>query len=167
MLLDDPNITTMSWHPSGNAVMVDKRCINAQVKVLFPECFGKDKFTAIRQNLGAHGFKSACKRQNVNDGVWKKYNHVLNSNKFLHIYEHPLFRRGKPEHDILIKRLPIQRRKPKIVSKIDDKDLKRENTASTQGIITRISWKLKSLRHVNSCEFSAEPLFQELALIFS
>ena len=46
---------------------------------------------------------------------------------------------------------------------------------------TRISWKLKSLRHVNSCEFSAEPLtqtfqwgrgvglnsFQELALIFS
>ena len=32
---------------------------------------------------------------------------------------------------------------------------------------TRISWKLKSLRHVNSCEFSAEPLFQELALIFN
>ena len=29
--------------------------------------------------------------------------------------------------------------------------------------ITRISWKLKSLRHVNSCKFSAEPLFQEFA----
>ena len=33
--------------------------------------------------------------------------------------------------------------------------------------LTRISWKLKSLRRVNSCKFSAEPLFQEFALIFS
>ena len=28
---------------------------------------------------------------------------------------------------------------------------------------TRISWKLKSLRHVNSSKFLAEPLFQEFA----
>ena len=132
MLLDDPNITTVSWHPSGKAVMVDKRYIDHQITRLFPECFGKDKFTSIRQNLGAHGFRSACKRQNVNDGVWKRYNHVLNSNKFLHIYEHPLFRRDRPEHDNLIKRLPVQSKKHRTISqKVEDPTV--EKTANIQG----------------------------------
>ena len=120
MLLNDPDITTVSWHPSGKAIMIDKRYIDHQVTKLFPECFGRDKFTSIRQNLGAHGFRSACKRQNVNDSVWKKYNHVLNSNKFLHIYEHPLFQREKPEHDKLIKRLPTQRKRHPVTPKQEE-----------------------------------------------
>ena len=120
MLLNDPDITTVSWHPNGKAVMIDKRYIDDQVTKLFPECFGRDKFTSIRQNLGAHGFRSACKRQNVNDSVWKKYNHVLNSNKFLHIYEHPLFRREKPEHDKLIKRQPSQSKRHPVTPKQEE-----------------------------------------------
>ncbi len=104
-LLDDPLITTVSWHPSGKAIMVDKRNIQGQVANSFPDVFGRDKFTSIRQNLAAHGFKSACKRQNMCDAVWRRYSHVLHSNKFLHIYEHPLFRRDRPDLDNLIKRV--------------------------------------------------------------
>ena len=46
ILLNDPNITTVSWHPSGKAVMIDKRYIDHQVTKLFPESFGRDKFTS-------------------------------------------------------------------------------------------------------------------------
>ncbi len=104
-LLEDPEVNTVSWHPSGKAIMVDKRHIDEQVSRAFPDSFGKNKFTSIRQNLASHGFKSACRRQNINDDIWKKYKHVLDSNRFLHIYEHPLFRREKPEQDNLIKRI--------------------------------------------------------------